>query len=44
MEKSLWNWPPGTYKFRVDYEEESWVSSDYGFPDSDPLTIKVPVK
>ena len=31
----------GTYSFRVDYEKESWVSSSYSFPESDPLTIKV---
>ena len=35
---------PGTYIFRVDYQKESWISSDYDFPGSDPLTIKVPVK
>ena len=35
---------PGTYSFRVDYEKKSWVSSEFSFPDSDPLTIKVPVK
>lgn len=35
---------PGSYKFRVDYQQKSWVSAAYGFPESDPLTIKVPVK